>query len=71
MSLSTKTTGTPFIDALALIYTLSKAFTNATNVKLVMIKAKGIIVLILTSVTLLDVMIMMRVWNYYVPILKV
>lgn len=44
---------------------------NATNVKLVMIKAKGIIALILMSVTLLDVTIMMRVWNYYVPILKV
>ena len=58
------------IDAL-IKHNLFKAFTNVTNVKRVMTKAKEIIVLILMSVTLLDVMIMMRVWNYYVPILKV
>ena len=51
--------------------TLSKAFTNVTSVKSVMTKAKGIIVLILMSVTLLVVKIMMTVWNYYVPIQKV
>ena len=51
--------------------TLSKAFTNVTSVKSVMTKAKGIIVLILMSVTLSVVKIMMTVWNYYVPIQKV
>ena len=51
--------------------TLSKAFTNVTNVKSVMTRVKGIIVLILMSVTLLVVKIMMTVWSYYVPILKV
>ena len=58
------------LDAL-IKHNLLKAFTNVTNVKRVMTKAKEIIVLILMSVILLDVMIMMRVWNYYVPILKV
>ena len=59
-----------FIDAL-IKYIPLKAFTNVTSVKQVMTKAKEIIVLILMSVILLDVMIMMRVWNYCVPILKV